>query len=75
MPTHTMTALCTSLTGQVLVISKLDFLRMKNNDVLWCQMKEYVRSKINLYINRIHMFLMAEERISSEMAEKARVVQ
>jgi len=57
------------------VISKLDFLRMKNNDVLWCQMKEYVRSKIHLYSNRILMNLMAEERISSEMAEQARVVQ
>jgi hypothetical protein len=60
-----MTALCTSLTGQVLMISKVDFLRMKNNDALWSQMKEYVRTKIHLYSNRIAKNLLVEKRISS----------
>jgi hypothetical protein len=60
-----MTALCTSLTGQVLMISKVDFLRMKNNDALWSQMKEYVRTKIHLYSNRIAKNLLVEKRICS----------
>ena len=47
------------------MISKVDFLRMKNNDALWSQMKEYVRTKIHLYSNRIAKNLLVEKRISS----------